>query len=111
MKTIAFEATEQLSRYYRDRLPKDPVQEHTPWRAPDWYIQAVSGGLGPVGVIKGFAELKKLGLIDKIPKIGIIQAEGCSPMVSAWKEDARSATPISWATMWARVVLPRPGGP
>lgn len=94
MKTIAFESTEQLSRYYRNRLPDDPEQSGTPWRAPDWYLQAVSGGLGPVGVIKGFKELKALGLIDKVPKIGIIQTEGCSPMVTAWQDNARIATPI-----------------
>jgi threonine synthase len=27
------------------------------WQAPDWYIQSVSGGMGPLGVIKGFDEL------------------------------------------------------
>ncbi len=95
MKTIAFESTEQLSRYYRKQLPHDPEQAGTVWRAPDWYIQAVSGGLGPVGVIKGFNELKQLGLIDKVPKIGIVQADGCSPMVTAWKEKTRTARPIA----------------
>ena len=40
MKTVAFEIAEQLG-----------------WQAPDWYIQAVSGGLGPLGVVKGFEEL------------------------------------------------------
>lgn len=68
MKTIAYEIVEQLG-----------------WRAPDWYIQAVSGGLGPLGVYQGFQEMLAMGLIDKIPKLGIIQAEGCSPMVSAFK--------------------------
>lgn len=68
MKTIAYEIVEQLG-----------------WRAPDWYIQAVSGGLGPLGVYQGFAELYRMGLIERIPKLAIIQAEGCSPMVQAFK--------------------------
>jgi threonine synthase len=68
MKTIAYEIVEQLG-----------------WRAPDWYIQAVSGGLGPLGVYKGFKELLSMGLISHIPKLAIIQAEGCSPMVKAFK--------------------------
>lgn len=68
MKTIAYEIVEQLG-----------------WHAPDWYVQAVSGGLGPLGVHQGFKELFQMGLIDKIPKLAIIQAEGCSPMVSAFK--------------------------
>jgi len=68
MKTIAYEIVEQLG-----------------WNSPDWYIQAVSGGLGPLGVYQGFKELFDMGLINKIPKLGIIQAEGCSPMVKAYK--------------------------
>jgi threonine synthase len=68
MKTIAYEIVEQLG-----------------WRAPDWYIQPVSGGLGPLGVYQGFKELYSMGLINKIPKLGIIQAEGCAPMVNAFK--------------------------
>ena len=68
MKTIAYEIVEQLG-----------------WQAPDWYIQAVSGGLGPLGVYQGFKELKDMGLIDRIPKIAIMQSEGCAPMVNAFK--------------------------
>ncbi len=68
MKTIAYEIVEQLG-----------------WRAPDWYIQPVSGGLGPLGVYQGFKELFDMGLINKIPKLGIIQAEGCAPMVQAFR--------------------------
>jgi threonine synthase len=68
MKTIAYEIVEQLG-----------------WQAPAWYIQAVSGGLGPLGVYQGFKELLNMGLIDRIPKMAIIQAEGCAPMVEAFK--------------------------
>src|SRR5687767_13977713 len=68
MKTIAYEIIEQLG-----------------WRAPDWYVQAVSGGLGPLGVYQGFKELFNMGLIDRIPKLAIMQSEGCAPMVHAFK--------------------------
>jgi threonine synthase len=68
MKTIAYEIVEQLG-----------------WRAPDWYIQSVSGGLGPLGVYQGFKELHSMGLIDRIPRLAVIQAEGCAPMVNAFK--------------------------
>ena len=52
MKTIAYEIVEQLG-----------------WHAPDWYIQAVSGGLGPLGVYQGFKEMFDMGLIDRVPKL------------------------------------------
>ncbi len=87
MKTIAFEICEQLTNTLGPG-------ENTPWRAPDWYIQAVSGGMGPLGVWKGFDELKKMGLIDRIPKFGILQADGCAPMVHAWKQNRDVAAPI-----------------
>lgn len=77
MKTIAYEIVEQLG-----------------WRSPDWYIQAVSGGLGPLGVYQGFKELLDMGLIKKIPKLAIIQAAGCAPMVNAFKAGKDTATPV-----------------
>jgi threonine synthase len=76
MKTLAFEVCEQLG------LMKDGYGK---WRAPDWYIQAVSGGMGPIGAFRGFEELYEMGLIDRLPKIAVIQAEGCAPMVTSFK--------------------------
>lgn len=77
MKTIAYEIVEQLG-----------------WRAPDWYIQAVSGGMGPLGVYQGFKEMFEMGLISKIPKLAVIQSEGCAPMVRAFKAGKDTAEPV-----------------
>lgn len=77
MKTMAFEIAEDLD-----------------WRAPDWFIQGVSGGMGPLGVAKGFEELMELGLVDKIPALGLVQSEGCMPMVEAFNNDLPVAVPI-----------------
>jgi len=92
MKTIAFEIAEQLTEMFGP--PKRSKSGKLKWRTPDWYVQAVSGGLGPLGVSKGFRELKQMGLIDRIPSIVAIQAEGCAPMVHAWKQDLDEATSI-----------------
>ena len=78
MKTLAFEIAEQLG-----------------WRAPDWYIQAVSGGMGPIGVYKGFQELKAMGLVDRIPRIGIVQAEGCAPIVASFRQGLERAQVVT----------------
>ena len=91
MKTIAYEIVEQLG-----------------WHAPDWYIQAVSGGLGPLGVYQGFKELFDMGLIDKIPKLAIIQAEGCAPMVKAFKAGKDVAEPVIPDT---RIIILSTGDP
>lgn len=77
MKTIAYEIVEGLG-----------------WRAPDWYIQAVSGGMGPMGVYQGFKEMYNMGLINKIPKLVILQAAGCAPMVNAFKAGKDTAEAV-----------------
>ncbi len=89
MKTIAFEIAEQLTALLG---PAAEAASSPHWRAPDWYIQAISGGMGPIGVHKGFHELQKMNLIDHMPAIAAIQAEGCAPMVQSWKQGLE--TPI-----------------
>lgn len=92
MKTIAFEIVEQLG-----------------WKAPDWYIQSVSGGLGPIGVIKGFEELVEAGLIEKVPKIGIVQAAGCAPMVQSWERGLDKAEAVIPDTLITVLATGDPG--
>jgi threonine synthase len=92
MKTIAFELAEQLG-----------------WQAPGWYIQAVSGGIGPLGVWKGFGELYNAGLVDHMPKLAIIQAEGCSPMASAFQAGQAEAAPVVPHTRIAVLATSDPG--
>lgn len=85
MKTMAFEISEQLARHQGSKIG---------WQSPDWYIQAVSGGIGPLGVLKGFTELYRMGLIDRIPKIGVVQTAGCAPMVEAMAANLEKAVPV-----------------
>jgi len=92
MKTIAFEIAEQFTMHVG--APSNTAGQTLKWRTPDWYIQAVSGGMGPLGVYKGFRELKQLGLIERIPAIVPIQAEGCAPMVDGWKRGLEKAEPV-----------------
>jgi threonine synthase len=93
MKTMAFEIAEDLD-----------------WRAPDWFIQGVSGGMGPIGVAKGFDELRQLGLVDRLPALGIVQSEGCAPMVTAFKAGQRIAVPVeNPQTLIATLSTGRPG--
>jgi len=91
MKTIAYEIVEQLG-----------------WSAPDWYVQSVSGGLGPLGVYQGFKEMFGMGLISNIPKLAVIQAEGCSPMVRAFKDGKDTAEPVIPDT---RIIILSTGDP
>jgi len=102
MKTIAFEIAEQLAAL--ERRPGAPR-----YVAPDWYVQSISGGLGPIGVGKGFRELHGLGLIDRLPKLGIIQAAGCAPMVTAFKAGKAQADPVVPKTLITVLATGDPG--
>ncbi len=100
MKTLAYEIAEQLGL----QLAADGR-----WHAPDWYIQAVSGGIGPLGVWKGFAELLHMGMIDHMPRLGIIQVAGCSPMVQAFQAGLPKATPVQPKTLIHVLATGEPG--
>ena len=93
MKTIAFEIAEQLTNFLGKNTPNENGMLH--WEAPDFYIQAVSGGMGPIGVDKGFAELKEMGFTDKKPAIIGVQAAGCAPMVNSWKKGLETAEAVT----------------
>jgi len=88
MKTIAFEIAEQLTAI-------QGTDSAAPWKTPDWYVQAISGGMGPLGVFKGFREMKYMGWVDRIPAFAPIQAEGCAPMVNSWKKGLEKAEPVT----------------
>ncbi len=92
MKTVAFEIAEELAR--QRSVSDEGIASPRYWQAPDWYIQAVSGGIGPLGVLKGFEELYEMGLIDRVPKIGVIQVTGCAPMVRAFAANLPKAEPV-----------------
>ncbi len=89
MKTIAFETAEQLGFEF------GPSASGAPWRTPDWYVQAVSGGMGPVGFWKGYQELHQMGFVDRLPKLALIQAAGCAPMVTSHRKGLATAEPVT----------------
>jgi threonine synthase len=75
-KTIAFEIADQLG-----------------WQAPDRLVLPVGNAGNITAIYKGFKELKNLGLIDSVPRMTGIQAEGASPIVTAIKNNAAAITP------------------
>jgi len=55
------------------------------WNPPDW-IAVPAGNLGNTSAFgKALRELKQLGLIEKMPRIASIQAEGANPFYLLWK--------------------------
>lgn len=76
-KTIAYEICDQLNR-----------------QPPDMVFVPV-GNAGNISAIwKGFTEFSKTGLIERLPKMVGIQAEGAAPIARAVKNGKDSITPV-----------------
>ncbi len=57
------------------------------WQVPDWVV-VPGGNLGNSSSFgKAFIELHTLGLIKRMPRIAIVQAEGASPFYRSWKDN------------------------
>ncbi|MDI3339730.1 MAG: threonine synthase [Sphaerobacter sp.] len=68
------------------------LAEQLGWRLPDAIIYPTGGGTGIVGMWKAFDELERMGLIDsRRPRMIVVQAEGCAPIVRAFERGERHA--------------------
>lgn len=68
-KTIMFETIQQLK-----------------WQVPDWIV-VPGGNLGNSSSFgKALNELYTLGLIDRLPRLAVIQAEGANPLYRSYEE-------------------------
>jgi len=77
-KSLAYEICDQLNR-----------------EAPDRVVLPV-GNAGNISAIwKGFTEFHKLGLIEKLPKMTGIQAQGAAPIAKAIKNGSNEIVPIN----------------
>ena len=60
------------------------------WRVPDWVVLP-GGNLGNVSAFgKGLRELKEWGLIDRLPRLAVVQAEGAAPFYELMRSGDRS---------------------
>ncbi len=102
-KTVAFELAEQLE-----------------WRVPD-HLVLPGGNLGNSSAFgKGFRELLSSGLIDRQPKITVVQAEGAAPFARFYSDEEHKdfvneahpktlasaikiGAPVSWQKAWRAV--------
>lgn len=68
--------------------------EQTGGRLPD-YIAVPTSACGHIrGLFKGFVELQKAGLIRDLPKMIVVQAANCSPLVTAIKAGLKKPLPV-----------------
>ena len=71
------------------------LMEQLDWNPPD-YIVLPGGNLGNASAFgKALQELKVTGLIDKVPRMVVVQAEGANPFVRAWRAGGQKLDPIA----------------
>jgi threonine synthase len=90
-KTIMFETIQQLR-----------------WQVPDWIV-CPGGNLGNSSAFgKGLYELHQLGLIDRMPRIAIIQAEGANPLYRAYQRGFESFEAVQAQTIATAIKIGNP---
>jgi threonine synthase len=92
-KTLAFEVAEQLG-----------------WQAPDHVVVPIGSGSQLTKVAKGFQELWKVGLLDEEPAVRVsgAQAEGCSPVATAFAEGTDDIRPVRPHTIAKSLAIGNP---
>jgi threonine synthase len=81
-------------------------------KLPDVIIYPTGGGVGLIGMWKAFAEMEAMGWIGaERPRMVVVQAAGCAPMVAAFEKGAEAAE--FWqnaATVASGLRVPKPLG-
>lgn len=60
------------------------IAERLAWKAPDWVVYPLGGGVGLVGMWKMFTLLQEIGWVKERPRFVAVQAAGCAPVVRAY---------------------------
>ena len=90
-KSIMFEAIQQLR-----------------WQAPDWIV-VPGGNLGNSSAFgKGLLEMFELGLIDRIPRLAIIQAERANPLYRHFRGGFKDFRPVKAETIATAIKIGNP---
>ncbi|MBI4537577.1 MAG: threonine synthase [candidate division NC10 bacterium] len=77
----AFRAEGQKSQAFE-------IVEQLDWKAPAAVIVPMGCGTNLAAIWKGFKEFYELGLIDRLPRMIGVQADGCAPIVAAFQQGA-----------------------
>jgi len=91
-KTTAFEIAEQLG-----------------WRFPRHVVSPVAGGTLLPRILKGFEELRRVGLVDdELPTINAAQAAGCAPVIRALETGLEFPEPVKPNTIAKSIAIGNP---
>ena len=115
---LIFEAQEKLQAYplnsinpFRLEGQKTIIWEtlqQLEWKVPDWFVFP-GGNLGNTSAFgKALHEALQLGLIEKMPRLAVIQAEGASPFYRAYKDGFKELKPQKAETIATAIKIGNP---
>ena len=115
---LIFEAQEKLQAYplnsinpFRLEGQKTIIWEtlqQLEWKVPDWFVFP-GGNLGNTSAFgKALHEALQLALIEKMPRLAVIQAEGASPFYKAYKEGFKELKPQKAETIATAIKIGNP---
>ena len=91
------------------KTPAFELLEQTDWQVPH-HVIVPGGNLANSSALgKGFAEMKHLGFISRVPKISVVQAEGANPLYRSLHENGGVALePVTAETRASAIRIGNP---
>ncbi|HPW65687.1 MAG TPA: pyridoxal-phosphate dependent enzyme [Salinivirgaceae bacterium] len=65
-------------------------------KMPTVYVQALSGGTGPIAIDKAYHDLKDTGVVGELPRFIMVQPDQCAPMTAGYREAKSKGFPQGW---------------
>ena len=91
------------------KTPAFEIAEELDWQVPDHLIVPGGNLANSSALGKGFLEMKHLGLIDRVPTISVIQAEGANPLYRSMQtSDGRELSPVEAHTRASAIRIGNP---
>jgi threonine synthase len=90
------------------KTPAVEMVEQLEWQVPE-HIVVPGGNLANSSALgKGFQEMKHLGLISRVPKISVIQAQGANPLYRWFNDANRDMKPVKAETRATAIRIGNP---
>ncbi len=91
------------------KTPALEIAEDLDWQIPDHLIVPGGNLANSSALGKGFLEMQHLGLITKVPKISVVQAEGANPLyLSLLHQEGRTLQPVQANTRASAIRIGNP---
>jgi len=121
-----FDAALELVREAADKLPVYMLNSINPfrlegqksiiiemmhqrgWQVPDWIV-VPGGNLGNSAAFgKALLEMREVGLIDRLPRVAVIQANGAAPFANAFAKEFTNFEPVPAETIATAIRIGNP---